>query len=263
MPKGNFLLRKIKQLGKKLDFELINATDPAEVFSVLLKHRGKHNTVTPEDHAFLHFVLQNFAESRAQIFQDLFVLFSLNQKREGFFVEFGATDGVELSNTLLLERNYEWNGILAEPAKCWHNDLRTNRNCVIDTRCVWTKSGDVLEFNEVSDRELSTITKYSNHDGHSVSRRMGEIYPVESISLNHLLSSNSAPNCIDYLSVDTEGSEFEILQAFDFQKYDVRIITVEHNFTVNRDGIRALLESRGFSRVLERFSMWDDWYRKL
>lgn len=263
MPREKFLLRKIKQLGKKLDFELINAADPAEVFSVLLKYRGKHTTLTQEDHAFLQFVLQHFTESRAQLFQDLFVLFSLSKKREGFFVEFGATDGVELSNTLLLERSYKWNGILAEPAKCWHKDLKMNRNCVIDTRCVWTKSGEVLKFNEVSDRELSTITEYSNQDGHFVARRMGEIYPVETISLNDLLSSNGAPNCIDYLSVDTEGSEFEILEAFDFQKYDVKIITVEHNFTMNRDGIRTLLESRGFSRVFEGFSMWDDWYRKV
>jgi FkbM family methyltransferase len=263
MAKSNFLLRKIKQLGRKLDFELINAADPAEVFSVLLKYRGKHNTATKEDHAFLHFVLQNYAESRAQLFQDLFVLFSLSQKREGFFVEFGATDGVELSNTLLLERSYEWSGILAEPAKCWHKNLRMNRKCVIDTRCVWTKSGEVVEFNEVADRELSTITRYSDHDGHFISRRTGEIYPVETVSLNDLLSSNEAPRCIDYLSVDTEGSELEILQAFDFRKYDVQIITVEHNFTMNRGGICALLESRGFSRIFERFSMWDDWYRKL
>ncbi len=263
MAKSKFLLRKIKQLGRKLDFELMDSADPAEVFSVLLKYRGKQDTLTREGHAFLHFVLQNIAESSAQVFQDLFVLFSLNQRREAFFVEFGATDGVELSNTLLLERGYDWNEILAEPAKCWHKDLRTNRNCVIDKRCVWTKSGVVLEFNEVSDRELSTITEYSNQDGHFVARRMGKIYPVETISLTDLLSSHDAPNRIDYLSVDTEGSEFEILQAFDFQKYDVKIITVEHNYTKNRDKICALLESRGFARVFERFSMWDDWYRKL
>jgi FkbM family methyltransferase len=262
MSKVNFLLRKIKQLGKKLDFELINAADPAEVFSALLKYRGKHNTPTQEDHAFLHFVLEHYAESRAQLFQDLFVLFSLSQKRDGFFVEFGATDGVELSNTLLLERSYDWSGILAEPAKCWHESLRMNRKCVIDTRCVWTKSGEVVEFNEVADRELSTITKYSNHDGHSVSRRAGKKYPVESVSLEDLLGSNGAPNRIDYLSVDTEGSELDILRAFNFNKYDVRMITVEHNFTMNRDAIRILLESRGFSRVFENFSMWDDWYRR-
>ena len=51
-------------------------------------------------------------------------------------------------------------------------------------------------------------------------------------------------------------------EAFDFQKYDVKIITVEHNFTMNRDRICGLLESRGFCRLFEKISMWDDWYRK-
>jgi hypothetical protein len=168
MARGNFILRKIKQLGKKLDFDLIDAADPAEVFSVLLKYRGEANTWPQEDHAFLQFVLQNVAGSKAQLFQDLFVLFSLRQLRKGFFVEFGATNGVELSNTLFLEKNYNWTGILGEPAKCWHEALRINRDCVIDTRCVWTKSGELVEFNEVADRELSTITRYSNHDGHFI-----------------------------------------------------------------------------------------------
>ncbi len=263
MAKSKFLLRKIKQLGRKLDFELMDSADPAEVFSALLKYRSNENPANQDDHAFLHFVLQNIAESRAQLFQDLFVLFSLTQKSKGFFVEFGATDGVELSNTLLLERSHQWNGILAEPAKCWHKDLKLNRKCVIDTRCVWKKSGEVVEFNEVADRELSTITRYSDQDGHFVSRRTGRTYAVETVSLNDLLSGHGAPNSIDYLSVDTEGSELEILQAFDFHKYDVKIITVEHNFTVNRDRIQALLESKGFLRVFERFSKWDDWYRKL
>jgi FkbM family methyltransferase len=262
MSKGTFLLRKMKQLGKRFGFDLMNAAEPADVFSALLKYRRKLNTLAREDHAFVQFVLGHYAESRAQLFQDLFVLFSLEQKRGGFFVEFGATDGVELSNTLLLERSHQWKGILAEPAKCWHEDLMKNRRCVIDRRCVWAESGEVLEFNEVSDRGLSTITNYSDQDGHFTSRRMGKTYPVETVSLDDLLASNGAPDRIDYLSVDTEGSELEILRAFDFRKYDIRIITVEHNFTLNRDPIRILLESCGFSRVFESFSMWDDWYRK-
>jgi FkbM family methyltransferase len=256
----SFFLRKLKQVGKKLDFELINAADPAEVFSVLVKYRGSEGPSRDKEFAFVQFVMRNYSASCAQLFQDLFVLFFLGQKREGFFIEFGATNGVELSNTVLLEQSYDWDGILAEPAKCWHEGLGANRKCVIDTRCVWARSGEPLEFKQVPDRELSTITAFSGSDGHRLSREIGQTYLVETDSLNDLLAESKAPRSIDYLSVDTEGSEFEILRAFDFRKYEVRVLTVEHNFAPNRDTIHAHLMSEGFTRVFERFSMWDDWY---
>jgi len=75
-----------------------------------------------------------------------------------------------------------------------------------------------------------------------------------------LLGSSGAPTVIDYMSVDTEGSELEILGAFDFSRYDVRVITVEHNFTANRGSLHELLVRNGFSRKFESFSQWDDWY---
>ena len=87
------------------------------------------------------------SESKAQLHQDLFVLSELKEKRKGFFVEFGATDGVEFSNTWLLENNYDWQGILAEPAKCFHKELKFNRNCIIDTRCVFNNTGSMMAFN--------------------------------------------------------------------------------------------------------------------
>ena len=56
-------------------------------------------------------------ESKSQYRQDLFVLSELEFKRDGFFVEFGATNGINGSNSFILEKNFGWKGILAEPAK--------------------------------------------------------------------------------------------------------------------------------------------------
>ena len=64
------------------------------------------------------FCLSHMQASPAQLFQDLFALFALNLKKNGVLVEFGATNGVNLSNTVLLERQFGWTGILAEPARC-------------------------------------------------------------------------------------------------------------------------------------------------
>ena len=59
-------------------------------------------------------VRYTIARSKAQLKQDLFVLATLNFKRNGYFVEFGATSGVDISNTCLLEFDFGWRGILAE-----------------------------------------------------------------------------------------------------------------------------------------------------
>ena len=67
-------------------------------------------------------------KSKSQLRQDLFVLGVTNFKQNGFFCEFGATNGVDLSNTYLLEKEFNWSGILAEPAKIWHSDLQRNRS---------------------------------------------------------------------------------------------------------------------------------------
>ena len=188
------------------------------------------------------------------------MLFQTKERRSGFFVEFGAGNGVDLSNTYLLERQFGWSGILAEPARAWHESLRKQRGCAIDFRCIWNRSGDRLEFNEAAEPEYSTLGQYSSTDLHAEKRDMGRRYLVETVTLGDLLRQNNSPKHIDYLSIDTEGSEFEILKAFDFKRYDVRLITIEHNYTENREDICRFLQSNGFMRKFETASLWDDWY---
>lgn len=209
-------------------------------------------------------LLQSITNSKSQFFQDLFVLSETNNKRGGFFVEFGATDGITGSNSYLLEKKYGWNGILAEPARCWRDSLKNNRSCHIDYRCVWSKSDIEIEFHEADAATLSTAAVYVDRDFHSSGRIDGTSrrYAVNTISLNDLLDQYEAPFIIDYISVDTEGSEFEILSNFNFSKYDVRVISVEHNWTADREKIYGLLTSEGYERKHVDLSDCDDWYVK-
>jgi FkbM family methyltransferase len=205
-------------------------------------------------------LLPLLAKSRSQLLQDLFVLSELGLKRDGVFVEFGAADGLWLSNTCLLEKEFGWTGVLAEPARVWHETLRRNRTASIETRCVWTESGAKLTFNEAADAEFSTIDTFSGSDFHTNRRNRRSHYEVETVSLNDLLRIHNLPKQVDYLSIDTEGSEYSILASLDFSSHKFSVITCEHNFTPMREKIYELLTRNGYVRKCERFSGFDDWY---
>ena len=210
-----------------------------------------------ESGKLLHLV----SSSKSQLRQDLFVLAVLNFKKDGFFVEFGATDGIRLSNTHLLETKFDWKGILAEPAQFWGESLKMNRpNSAIETRCVWKDSDSILTLNEAKMAEYSTVDDYSKFDLHGKLRINGKKYHVTSISLEDMLIKHNAPTIIDYLSIDTEGSEYEILKDFNFGKYKFNVISCEHNFSINRELIYKLLTENGYVRVHQDLSQFDDWY---
>lgn len=209
---------------------------------------------------FLTFCREHLAESSSQWLQDLLVRFVLEDKREGFFVEFGATDGVSLSNTLSLEQRLGWRGILAEPGRCWREALRRNRRAILDERCVWSETGSRVVFNETPEGEFSTVDAYSGRDSHAERRRGGSRYEVETVSLNDLLACHHAPNQVDYLSVDTEGSELRILRAFDFEKYRVDVLTIEHNYSPERGTLESFIEERGFALLFRSLSLQDSWF---
>jgi FkbM family methyltransferase len=199
----------------------------------------------------------------AQLCQDLWVLWETAGKREGFFVEFGATNGRDISNTYLLEEGYGWNGILAEPFSRWHTELAANRRARIDHRCVWKESGQQLQFVATPDMpEYAGLEARAFEDVHAAMReRSGKRVLVESVSLNDLLREHDAPSHIDYLSIDTEGSELDILQAFAFDRYRIDLMSVEHDYTeAKRAALRALLQKHGYVQRFARFSWWDDWY---
>jgi FkbM family methyltransferase len=210
------------------------------------------------DDRFAQFVCTRMNDARAQVFQDLWVLFELEEQRGGYFVEFGASDAEHLSNTWLLEQRYGWTGILAEPNPVNHASLRTRR-AVLDTRCVYVTSGAELEFHATDDPVLSTLAQFSDADFHATTRRARHSITVQTVSLDDLLDEHQAPPTVDFLSIDTEGSEYDILSAYSFRRH-IRCMSVEHNFTPARETIDRLLRSKGYVQRFRYASNADSWY---
>lgn len=226
---------------------------------------GKARTGDPLDPdwlRFMAFALPQARRSHAQLFQDLWVVWETGHQEGGCFVEFGACDGAFLSNSLLLERAFGWRGVVAEPNPVFHQALAANRHCVVDRRCVWSRSGETVKFRAVKEPEYSAMADVDPDDHHERSGRRDrfDLVEVETVSLVDLLTEAKLPRRIDYLSLDTEGSEYEILEAFDFETFDVRLITVEHNYTKRRGDIETLLAGKGFRRRFPGMTRWDDWY---
>jgi FkbM family methyltransferase len=210
---------------------------------------------------FVAFAMPLLKASKAQLFQDLWALWASDQRRDGYFVEFGAGDGVHLSNTVLLETEMGWTGLLAEPNPRFVEQVRANRRCLVSDKCVFSQSGRTLDFVATETGEFSFLADFEPSDSHRERRaKVAMRVEVQTITLNDLLIEAEAPRRIDYMSVDTEGSELEILSAFDFDRWDVRAISVEHNKTPAREGIYQLLVGNGYRRQWPEFSRFDDWY---
>lgn len=205
-------------------------------------------------------VIGKILEPHAAHHQDLWVL-SETGKRKGFFIEFGGYDGVAASNTYVLEKSYGWNGIVVEPGKGFRENLISSRECSLDFRAIWDKTGERILFKEdvvegylsvASEDELITTNNHASE------------YLVETVSLIDLLNEHRAPKKIDYISVDIEGSEIRVLKSFFAENiaYEVAMWTVEHNFRNSKKELENLFNENGYRAVNKELSYRDYWFIK-
>jgi FkbM family methyltransferase len=158
----------------------------------------------------------------SQLEQDKWVNSVLGNKQDGFFIELGASNGVELSNTLFFERFLDWNGICIEPNPKFKDELSKNRKCHICNFCV----------SSIDDREIDfSVCGYESGAVETAGpfTKSEDVIKVKTKTMESILKMYNAPSVIDYLSLDVEGHEYEILKTFPFDKYIIKCITVEHN----------------------------------
>ena len=210
---------------------------------------------------------KNVKNIKSQLYQDVFASFVIGNQFDKTFLEFGATDGLELSNSFMLENTLNWSGVLSEPSPQWHEVLKENRKYTkIIKKCIWSDSGKILDF-FMSDRgNFSTLNEFIDSDKYSMPfntearKKAGKLITVETISLNDVIKeyfNNTSPS---YISIDTEGSEFKILESFNFENYRPKVFTVEHNFTELQSKIDELMVSKNYERIFRKLTSFDAWY---
>jgi len=191
--------------------------------------------------------------------QDQFVIDALVEKRGGFFLDSGASNGVNGSNTLRLERDFDWRGICIEPNDLLFAELINNRRSLCLNCCLWKTEGvvDFLEaagvYGGIVDAYQDGFRQFAERQAAGTDELPVRLEPLRkrARTISSILAEYGAPRVIDYWSLDTEGSEFEILQSFPFGDYRIRVLTVEHNYCMVREQIASFLAAHGMQHVAD------------
>ena len=164
--------------------------------------------------------------SNSQFGQDDWVLDYFNNKRNGTYLEIGVHDGIKNSNTVKLDRDFGWTGICVDPFMK-NMEKRTCKQFHV------ALGSEDKEVNFVMADGLSGAEEYSlsaEHNGlYADSLKDKSQKKVQMLRVDDILSHSGLPSIIDYMSLDVEGSEMDILKSFPFDKYCVRYSTIETN----------------------------------
>ena len=196
----------------------------------------------------------------SQVGQDKWVCDWFKYKRNGYFLDVGAADGITISNTYYLEKELGWEGICVEALKVNYDKLLINRKCNIAHNAAYNKNKTVHFLGDGNDNLGGHI---ANSDNYTES--------VEAIRLEEILKKYNSPKIIDYVSLDIEGNEVEALLGFPFSEYEVVLWTIEHNLHGGVNGrllkanIMNIMHKNGYKIVKENvgtspFYPMEDWY---
>ena len=169
----------------------------------------------------------------SQFEQDKFVYenFFIN-KNKGYFVDIGAHDGVTFSNSKFFEE-LGWDGVCIEPNPKVFSILENNRKCKCVKKAVGDKVG-LSKFFQITDGPDMLSGLVDEFTDSAIARINNELklFPESFDYIDtecDLFENIVDSNIIDFLSLDTEGNEMKILQTIDFNKFNIKVITIENN----------------------------------
>ena len=172
-----------------------------------------------------------------------------------FFVDLASNDAVDLSNTLTLEQEYDWEGLCVEPNLKYLPGL-IHRRCQVAVAVTGRETNELVQINfegvEGCGSGCGGIvdTEFDNRPDHAYERPLVE---MKAISVAKLFADMNVPNVIDYLSLDIEGAEMWTFEHFPWGKYTFRVITVERP-----KELRPVLSANGYTYVKDHGGFGDE-----
>jgi FkbM family methyltransferase len=174
-------------------------------------------------------LINPFRLFKGQKSQDKWVIFHvLPFKRNGFFLDLAASDGITDSNTYTLEKLFGWTGICIEPNPKLFQKLSITRNCILDSSVISDKREKVVF--RIDNGPLGGIIDDDTDNNYKIRGEQllsAETITLDALPLNELLDRYNAPAIIDYFSLDVEGSEERVIRSIDFEKYQFLCLTIE------------------------------------
>jgi FkbM family methyltransferase len=183
-------------------------------------------------------------------------------KHGGTFVEIGGYDGVIGSNCLFFEMMRGWTGLLAEPAPALHAQAEIARRCPCLRVAIAQAEGEA-EFLDVQAGMVQMSGLIESYDANQRAaveadpRHKGTVIKVPTRPLARILDEHGLTE-IDYISLDVEGGEMDVLSTFPFEKYQITAWTIENNTGASE--IPELMKTKGY-RLAEALGMDDVYLR--
>jgi len=175
--------------------------------------------------------------SFSQFGEDLILKTIFQNKNKGFYVDIGAFHPKELSNTYFFYKK-GWKGINVEPISKTLKLFHKYRKKDINLECLVYSKEKIYDFYIFKETSISTLSKDVAEEKIKLGYKLNYIKKIPSYTLSNILDKYLPKNVkIDFLSIDTQGNELNILRGIDFNKYKFQYMSIEHN---NREPIELI-----------------------
>ena len=179
--------------------------------------------------------------------EDLLIFrnFINNVVKDGIFVELGACNGLTYSNTKFFENNLGFTGILIEPIKEMYDKLIRNRpKCICINKAISLETDDV---NMIVNGAVSGIKKSMTENFIKSWHKRSIERLVKTTTMSQIFQDNKI-EFVDFLSVDVEGGELDVLNTINWEDVPIYLICIEldgHN-PIKNEECRKILINNGF-----------------